>query len=127
MRSNLRHSFGNTGLGWCWNTDNRVQSGVRVLRDVVLGSLEKLWNCGKIRIVDKFVNNEEIRERKEQGYKLLLSILLTKWILWEDLGNLRQELVTLKRAYFIYEEGLAIQGVEGLIFLDGQRMKYTLF
>ena len=78
MRSNLRHNLRNTGLGWCWNTDNRVQSGVRVLRDVVLGSLEKLWNCGKIRIVDKFVNNEEIRERKEQGYKLLLSILLNK-------------------------------------------------
>ena len=59
MRSNLRHNLRNTGLGWCWNTDNRVQSGVRVLRDVVLGSLEKLWNCGKKRTVDKIVDNEE--------------------------------------------------------------------
>ena len=80
MRSNLRHSFGNTGLGWCWNTDNRVQSGVRVLRDVVLGSLEKLWNCGKKRTVDKIVDNEENVRDEDSVTNFGSQFYLAKWL-----------------------------------------------
>ena len=78
MRSNLRHSFGNTGLGWCWNTDNRVQSGVRVLRDVVLGSLEKLWNCGKNALWTKIVDKRGNVRDKDSVTNFVYKLYYTK-------------------------------------------------
>ena len=58
--SNLRHNFGNTGLGFGWNTDNRVRSGVRV--HVVLGSLWK--NCGIVEMIT--VDTKCVRRGKSE-------------------------------------------------------------